>query len=96
MSPTVAEMVAPGPVGDDAHMRDHLGPRPSARSAATESADGSRREWRPLWRSIAVPDQKAVPPRDDATGDETRGKSTRGPAETATRPHLEGSEQGPS
>ena len=30
-----------------------------------------------------------------AEGDALRGKSTRSPAETAKRPHLEGSEQGP-
>ena len=32
----------------------------------------------------------------DDPGDAARGKATRSPAETAKRPHLEGSEQGPA
>jgi hypothetical protein len=31
----------------------------------------------------------------EGEGEALRGKATRSPAETATRPHLEGSEQGP-
>lgn len=34
--------------------------------------------------------------RGDVTGAKARGKATRGRGEVATRPHLEGSEQGPA
>ena len=38
----------------------------------------------------------AEQPSGDTASDAVSGKSTKSPADVATRPHLEGSEQGPS
>ena len=38
----------------------------------------------------------AEQPSGDASSDAVSGKSTKSPADVATRPHLEGSEQGPA
>jgi hypothetical protein len=46
------------------------------------------------------PDRSAQPAEDLASSandaEATRGKATKSPADVATRPHLEGSEQGPA
>ena len=48
----------------------------------------------------AAPDRSAQPAEDLASNandaEATRGKATKSPADVATRPHLEGSEQGPA
>ena len=76
---------------------DHLPPGgedPAAPTGeATDSAGGSG-------PPPADPTAGASPAPAETTGvgvegEAIRGKATRSPAETATRPHLEGSEQGP-
>ena len=70
-------------------------------SGANEPKHHEAKEQRPDWRSRHGGDQTRaespteVDPRD-ATGEKARGKATRGSDVTANRPHLEGSEQGPS
>ena len=79
--------------------KDHLGPGGAPRGGEpdTEKAD-DRGEGvgadRPYGAgAAAVPaDPRDVPGAPDAAA---RGKATRSPADVATRPHLEGSEQGP-
>ena len=65
---------------------DHLRPGERQRSAdaAARDADASPNAQPAEPRSPGGAEEKAV-----------RGKATRSPAEVATRPHLEGSEQGP-
>ena len=84
--PTGAETEAaggtgPGPV-------DPAGPGKSTEGAPTASSS----EDAPSGRA-AEPAEPVTPGR--GADDAARGKATRSPAEVATRPHLQGSEQGP-
>ena len=79
--------------------KDHLGPggAPRGEEPDTEKADDRGRDVgadRPHGGgATAVPaDPRDGPGAPDAAA---RGKATRSPADVATRPHLEGSEQGP-
>ena len=58
-----------------------------------DSSEGMDADRPNAGAATAVPaDPRDVPGAPDAAA---RGKATRSPAEVATRPHLEGSEQGP-
>lgn len=69
---------------------DHL--RPGGRQPAGAGTASMQPEDKPAPRA-AEPAEPKTPGAGDAEA--LRGKATRSPAETATRPHLEGSEQGP-
>jgi hypothetical protein len=70
-------------------------------SGANEPKDHEKKDQRPDWQSRqgGAQTHDEAPTRTDprdATGDKSRGKATRGADVTANRPHVEGSEQGPS
>ena len=68
-----------------------------SRSGSNEPKGHERKEQHPDWRNRQGGDQTATEPRpSDPTGDKSQGKGTRGADVVANRPHLEGSEQGPS
>lgn len=76
-----------------------------AGSGANEPKRNEKKEQAPDWQPRQGGDQTRAdePPERDATGKDTlardprsMGKFTRGHDEVATRPHLEGSEQGPA
>jgi hypothetical protein len=76
-----------------------------AGSGANEPKRDEKKEQAPDWQPRQGGDQTRAdePPERDATGKDelardprSMGKATRGQDEIATRPHLEGSEQGPS
>jgi hypothetical protein len=76
-----------------------------AGSGANEPKRNEKKERAPGWQPRQGGDQTRAdePPERDATGKDalardprSMGKSTRSQDEIATRPHLEGSEQGPS
>ena len=69
---------------------DHLQPGGRHPSAPTGDATTAADSTGP---GPAIPSEPATPGQGEA--DALSGKATRSPAETATRPHLEGSEQGP-
>jgi hypothetical protein len=69
---------------------DHL--RPGARPRTESETGGGPPEA--TGPTGAEPAEPVTPGGGDA--DAARGKATRSPAAVATRPHLEGSEQGPS
>ena len=70
----------------------------TAGEAAGEQATNPAAETGPVDQSPSA--TSAQPAEDIATSpnqaDAVRGKATKSPADVATRPHLEGSEQGPS
>ena len=74
--------------------KDHLAPGGTRRGSESDADAG--REGR-----VDGPDSATTPVPADPAGEAgspdaaARGKATRSPAEVATRPHLEGSEQGP-
>ena len=76
-----------------------------AGSGANEPKRNEKKEQAPDWQPRQGGDQTRAdePPERDATGKDklardprSMGKLTRGQDEIATRPHLQGSEQGPS
>jgi hypothetical protein len=88
---------------DAARTLDRPGQKPllqgHLRSGGVRPDDGSTPGGPPP-DAAAVPNEGAEPAEDVSaagnTDDAVRGKATKSPAATATRPHLEGSEQGPS
>ena len=79
--------------------KDHLGPGGTPRGGdpgaetVVDSSEGMDAGRPNAGAAPAVPaDPRDVPGAPDAAA---RGKATRSSAEVATRPHLEGSEQGP-
>lgn len=79
--------------------KDHLGPGGTPRGGdpgaetVIGGSEGVGAGPQNAGGATAVPaDPRDVPGAPDAAA---RGKATRSPAEVATRPHLEGSEQGP-
>jgi hypothetical protein len=76
-----------------------------AGSGANEPKRNEKEEQAPGWQPRQGGDQSRAdePPERDATGKDalardprSMGKLTRGEDDIATRPHLEGSEQGPA
>jgi hypothetical protein len=73
-----------GPTGAETEAAGGTGPGPVDPSGPGKSTEGA---------PAAEPAEPVTPGRGDA--DAARGKATRSPARVGTRPHLEGSEQGP-
>jgi hypothetical protein len=64
-------------------------------SGANAPKRNEKKEAAADWEPRQGGDQTRNDPRDPGA-DKSRGKATRGKSETATRKHLEGSEQGPA
>jgi hypothetical protein len=77
---------------DDQTLYDHR-----SGSGANAPKGHERKEQDPSWQRRQGGDQsRGDADRSDPTGDKVRGKETLGAGATASRLHLEGSEQGPS
>jgi hypothetical protein len=76
--------------------KDHLAPGGKPRGDGSEDTQAPTEQTAPEGAGT----ESAIPAEPGGEAGSTdaaaRGKATRSPAEVATRPHLEGSEQGPS
>ncbi len=63
-------------------------------SGSNEPKDHEKKEQRPDWQPRQGGDQTRTG--EGRPSDEAQGERTKSPAAVATRPHLEGSEQGPA
>ena len=75
--------------------KDHLGPGGASRSASSSAEEAPKDRQRPQGAGVASPVPAEPGGEAGSTDAAARGNATRSPAEVATRPHLEGSEQGP-